>query len=455
MNKYCLVILLSSLFIISCTNPDRRDEADPVHSPLLSNQLIRESKVALGYSASSVNAVVFRRNSLVSFRDHQYIAFYDSLNSVVIGKRPLGTDDWTLHTTQYAGNTTDAHNDISIMVDGDGYLHISWDHHGHPLRYATGISPGSIEVGDKKPMTGRLENRVTYPEFYKYKDGDLLFFYRDGSSGNGNLVLNRYRTSHKKWENVQENLLDGEGERNAYWQIWVDQNDVIHLSWVWRESGDASTNRNLGYAKSEDGGVTWQKSTGEEYSLPIKDGEGELVWRIPMNRNLINTTSMTSDDEGNPYIATYYKPKEENCTNCYLFYLNEGEWKRSKITDRRLDFDLAGGGTRRIPLSRPQIACQKMDGKDILFHIYRDEEYGNQIILSKALVDTSVVWNSVSLSDKDMGQWEPTFDSELWKERSELHLYGQQVQQISGDRANPEAKPSQVSVFEVQLNNLN
>ena len=41
-------------------------------------------------------------------------------------------------------------------------------------------------------MTGKDEDDVTYPEFYRMPDGDLLFAYRSGASGRGNLVLNRY-----------------------------------------------------------------------------------------------------------------------------------------------------------------------------------------------------------------------------------------------------------------------
>jgi hypothetical protein len=442
------------LFYPAC-NKDELNPGDSTDETVSGEVYYRESKVAVGYSASSVNAVVFRRNSLVTFDGSQYIAFYNSSKNVVIGKRKLDSDNWLLNPSQYAGMATDAHNVISIMVDGDGYLHVSWDHHGHPLRYAKGRSPGSIELGVKESMTGSLEDRVTYPEFYKLNNGDLLFFYRDGGSGNGNLVLNRYRTSQKKWERVHNNLLDGEGVRNAYWQIWVDPNDEVHLSWVWRESGNASTNRNIGYAKSTDGGVTWKKSTGENCTVPMKDGSHELVWDIPMSSNLINTTSMTTDSDGNPYIATYYKPSDDNCTNCYLFYLKDGKWMRSKITSRKLDFDLSGGGTLRIPLSRPLITCEEKNGKKTLIHIYRDEELGNQVIFSKALVEDQLVWESKSLSGKDMGQWEPTFDSELWKEKQELHLYGQYVQQISGDPGNASSEPSRVSVFEVQLERLN
>src|SRR3954468_9105924 len=85
--------------------------------------------VQLGWARNSVNTVIFRKNSLVTFRDTQYIGFYDADRYVVLGKRKLGSKKWELKRTAYQGNTSDAHNTISLMVDGDGYLHLSWDHH--------------------------------------------------------------------------------------------------------------------------------------------------------------------------------------------------------------------------------------------------------------------------------------------------------------------------------------
>ena len=86
-------------------------------------------------------------------------------------------------------------------------------------------------------MTGVDEGNVTYPEFYPLSGGDLLFVYRSGSSGRGNLVMNRYSLKEHKWTRVQDILIDGENKRNAYWQLYVDEKGTIHLSWVWRETG--------------------------------------------------------------------------------------------------------------------------------------------------------------------------------------------------------------------------
>lgn len=184
-------------------------------------------EVGEGYSQTSVNTTVFRNNSLVTSGDEQYIAYYDADGYLMLGKRKLGSDRWTLHRTQYKGNVKDAHNVISMMIDGKGYLHVAFDHHGHPLNYCRSLKPYSLELGEKEPMTGVDEGNVTYPEFYLLSGGDLLFAYRSGSSGRGNLVLNRYDVKTGRWHRVQDVLIDGEDKRNAYWQLYVDEQGTI------------------------------------------------------------------------------------------------------------------------------------------------------------------------------------------------------------------------------------
>ena len=174
-------------------------------------QQTRLVEVGKGYSQTSVNTTVFRNNSLVTQGDEQYISYYDSDGYLVLGKRKLDSDEWTLNRTQYKGNVKDAHNIISMMLDGDGYLHVSFDHHGHKLNYCRSTAPHALELGDKESMTGIDEGNVTYPEFYPLNGGDLLYVYRSGSSGRGNLVMNRYSVKEKKWHRVQDVLIEING----------------------------------------------------------------------------------------------------------------------------------------------------------------------------------------------------------------------------------------------------
>ena len=150
-------------------------------SPAASGQ--RLVRVGEGYSQTSVNTTVFRNSPLVTVGDRQYITYYDAEGYVVLGRRRLKSDRWTVRRTSYRGNVQDAHNVISMGIDGEGYLHLSFAHHGHPLRYCRSVAPDSLELGPLEPMTGTDEQDVTYPEFYRLADGDLLFAYRSGASG--------------------------------------------------------------------------------------------------------------------------------------------------------------------------------------------------------------------------------------------------------------------------------
>jgi hypothetical protein len=109
-------------------------------------------------------------------------------------------------------------------------------------------------------MVGVDEGSVSYPEFYRTPNGDLLFCYRDGGSGRGDLVINRYQVDSGAWTRLHSNLISGEGKRNAYWQAFLDHHGTMHVSWVWRESPDVASNHDMAYARSRDGGQTWEKS---------------------------------------------------------------------------------------------------------------------------------------------------------------------------------------------------
>jgi len=83
-------------------------------------QGVQTVSIAEGWASNSINAVIFRRNSVVSHEDIQYVAFYDPNATVVLAKRRLGTPDWEIRRTPYKGSVADAHNSISIMADHDG-----------------------------------------------------------------------------------------------------------------------------------------------------------------------------------------------------------------------------------------------------------------------------------------------------------------------------------------------
>ncbi len=402
-----------------------------------------------GYSQTSVNTAIFRKNSIVTHNGIQYIAFYDENGYLTLGKRELGNTQWTFYLSQYKGNCEDAHNVISIMVDGEGFLHVAFNHHGSSLNYCRSLRPGSLILGNKEIMVGRDETEVTYPEFYRLTNGDLIFVYRSGGSGRGNLIMNRYEAKTKTWQRVQNVLIDGENERNAYWQLYVDNVNTIHLSWVWRETPDVATNHDLCYARSRDGGVTWEKSDGEKYRLPITAENAEYVWHIPQDSELINQTGMCADKNGNPYIATYWRDRESTVPQYRLVWFDGETWHMQQVFERKTSFTLKGGGTKRIPISRPQLVIDNERGKNNFYYIFRDEERGDKVSLASTRDLEKGIWETRDLTDFSVGAWEPTYDTELWREEHKLHLFVQHTDQGDGEKTGL-LSPQPVYILEVE-----
>lgn len=401
-------------------------------------------KIGKGYSSTSVNTTVFRNSSLVTFGSSQYTAYYDADGYLVIGKRTLGSRHWRLQRSQYKGNVADAHNIVSLMVDGEGYLHVSFDHHGHPLNYCRSIAPQSLTLGEKESMIGKDEDKITYPEFYRLSNGDLLFVYRSGISGRGNLVLNRYDLKEHKWKRVQDILIDGEGQRNAYWQLYVDRNDMVHLSWVWRETWQVETNHDLCYACSPDGGQTWYKSNGEVYNLPIRLANAEYACRIPQNSELINQTSMSADVEGHPYIVTYWRDADSTVPQYRLVWHDGVTWHNCSIMNRTKAFSLKGGGTKMIPISRPRIVVD--NGRAFFF--FRDIERGSKVSMAYTSNLKENKWQVTDFTNFSVDAWEPSLDTELWKQQKRLHVFVQETHQGDGEKQIC-SEPTSIYVLEI------
>ena len=410
----------------------------------------RAVRVDDGWAGNSVNTVIFRKNALCTFQNLQYTSYYNIAGYVMLGKRKIGSKKWTLVNTGFKGDITDAHRSISIITDGDGYLHLSWDHHGNKLHYSKSKMPGTLQMEPEQAMTGIAETNVTYPEFYTLKNGHLLFLYRDGSSGKGNLVINRYDVMTKQWKQLHSNLVDGERKRNAYWQACVDVKGTIHISWVWRESPDVASNHDLCYAKSEDGGITWSNSSNQVYTLPVTAATAEYISRIPQKSELINQTSMFADKEGHPFIASYWKEPGDSVPQYHVVYNINGTWVTKNTGFRKTAFTLSGAGTKRIPISRPQIISFKNGEQQSIALLFRDEERGSKVSMALCTDLEKNKWQVSDLYNAYTGSWEPLYDTELWKNKQQLHLFVQHTEQADGEGKTNTA-PQPVMVLEIKF----
>lgn len=447
-----------------------------------------------GYAgASAINSVAFVRSSIKTIGNQQFITWYGRHqfdanaaynNTIWIGRRTLGSSQWEVfrHPTFTANTITDGHDVISYGIDGDNYMHVSWGMHGDAFHYAKSTTPvtgsGPIALGPDGLMTG-MENTVTYPQFFKLPDGDLLFVFREGASGNGDVYLNRYNLSTKTWINVhgsatvQNPFLKGTGwtpNYNAYVNIpqlgGLDGDDLI-LTWCWRFSSGASdnpgstaagyqTNNNLNFARSTDAGLTWQRFDGTPYSLPItRDLEisaanrAEVIVPIAENSSLINQASMCLDRNGNPVTCTWWAPDASTGNHRRQYRIvfrddngtpapGDDSWQTRSVSNRLSDPTNVRYAENHVrDVGRPIVVN---DDEDRIIVSYRDNQASNltnadsslgnglsnglSIVhsLPKAADPHRLVWIEFDLTEDNLGNYEPIIDNELWDRERQLHF---------------------------------
>ena len=235
-----------------------------------------------------LNGGVTSTNIVRVVGDSIYAVFWGSDMNPYVAKMKDGDSVWeVVNLGTLPGNPlaapapSDEHNGISIVVDGGGFIHISGNHHRVPLNYVRSKVASSITDGWESPgMVGTNETEVTYPKFIRLADGNLLFFYRDGTSSDGDLMLNKYTTSTKTWTRVGMVLkghdwLTSADDVSAYPAKYMY--DVaagrLHLWWVWRDTIDVSSNFDLCYMYTVDNGVTWKNAAGTTITAPVTPAE--------------------------------------------------------------------------------------------------------------------------------------------------------------------------------------
>jgi hypothetical protein len=252
-------------------------------------------------------------SSIVTEGTRQHVVWVDDNRKVRIARRYY-TREWEpsvdlsvqTGTAFSAQATLDSHNYIAVAEDDQGYIHVSGDMHAVALKYMRSTTPGSL-TDWTTGMVGTEETSATYPHFFKAKNGVLYFWYRTGSSGDGDWVLNRWNSSTLTWTRVAL-VLQGTVENvSAYPQeITVDHTTGRwHMLWTIRKDFvGPEENENIYAAYSDDNGVTWRKySDNSAYSLPITWASGEIV--VPLTGcavgTILNGGNTTIAPDGNPH----------------------------------------------------------------------------------------------------------------------------------------------------------
>jgi hypothetical protein len=329
--------------------------------------------------------------ALLTNRDDQYIAYYNADRHMVVGQRKLHEKEFQLsklpvfERDEGKGTSTvlgwDSHNYVTLGVDKEGYLHLAGNMHVHPLTYFKSTSPKDIStLKQVREMVGTEEDRCTYPKFMNTKEGELIFHYRDGGSGDGSEIYNIYSCQTGEWSRLLDSpLTDGLAQMNAYAsQPSVREDGWYHMYWVWRDTPDCSTNHDLSYIKSPNM-KDWYNAFGQPVKLPVTPEEHTvIVDPIPVNGGIINLAAkLCLDEKQNPVMA-YHKYDENGNLQFYVAKAVSGKWGIRSVTNWDYRWYFSGNGSINNEVRLGNFTRRK-DGRYELD--YQHIKYGTGTIL--------------------------------------------------------------------------
>ncbi|NOR76104.1 MAG: hypothetical protein GQ525_13230 [Draconibacterium sp.] len=384
MKTQLLLITLLILTIFGCT---QKQPTDPITIDETGNtesieQIIKIDSVWAGQPVGFC---------LYTHENRQYIAYYNANRNMVVGQRNLNEENFQLHimpptSRETAGGTStvlgwDSHNSVTIGIDKDGFIHLSGNMHVHPITYFKSTKPNDISsLQQIFELVGSEEKRCTYPHFMTTKEGELLFHYRDGGSGNGNEIYNIYSCETKKWSRMLDvPLTDGQGLMNAYQtQPTVMSDGWYHVYWVWRDTPDCSTNHDLSYMKSPDL-KNWFNAFEEPFELPATlNKKLVIVDPIPAKGGIINLAAKLCLDENNKPVFAYHKYDSIGNIQFYTAQTKNEEWVYKQITNWDYRWEFSGNGSIDVEVRIKNFTKREDDFYELdYWHI----KYGNGTIL--------------------------------------------------------------------------
>jgi len=315
---------------------------------------------------------------LLTHDERQYAAFYDDERRMTVAMRDVSSSDWAFKRLKSRVGW-DSHNYITMCMDAEGFLHLSGDMHGDPLVYYRSERPFDIDsLARREAMVGRDERRCTYPQFLTTAAGDLLFLYRDGGSGDGVQLLNRYDAASKTWSRrLSTPLFDGLGRVSCYPEGPVLGPDgYLHLIWVWRATGACETNHLLCYARSKDM-AQWETAGGEPIALPMSpESAATLIDPVPIEGGMINESTVVGFDAEGRTILSYHKFDADGNTQIYNARWEESQWKIHRASDWKHRWFFSGGGTIEVDVDLGPVTVSR-DGS--LLQGYKHVEYGDGV----------------------------------------------------------------------------
>ena len=391
----------------------------------------------------NVNGKTHQQWPAQTFKGYQYVTYYDHNRNVCLGRRKLPSGDWEIiRFTDYQITSNDSHNVTVIGVcEGDGTIHLAFDHHADELNYRYSVQglasdPDAFQW-DASLFSGVIHElganghlaRFTYPRFIPMPNGNLMLYYRNITSGNGDSMIRQYDAGTHQWKTDLGKFIardigtyswggDVSQFRYAYINAISYAGTRLHVSWIWRdrfESTSATNNHDVCYAYSDDDGQTWYNTGGQQIAVTgssfiTVDSPGIIVGPVDPGQNLINQCTHYAYPDGTIHVMMRHYVAGTTTTRYHHYWRDaSGSWH-----SRALDF--TG--------SRPSLIG---DADKNLILVYTS---GNRTNFAHGVPNmgaTAWSWSPIHTQTAFTDGGEGVIDFSRWQQEQIISTYSQEV----------------------------
>lgn len=405
--------------------------------------------IAGGRYGQTINGQAFQQNALLSFGGYQYICWYNAKRRVCLGRRKLPKGDWeVLQFTDYHYGNNDAHNTISLGIcPSDGTFHLSFDHHGHPLKYRVS-KKGAATQPQKTEWTPTLFGpirhelreghplRITYPRFIITPDDKLQFFYR--SNAGATRVIHTYDPKTGTWSGPRPIIAEN-GYTNYHLRYGKDGR--LQLMWHWRHTGQ------LCYLYTPNQGKTWKDNSGNtvltaDDARPASKRDMKNVSVIKTKQaKLIMLGGQYIDSKGRPHELVWHVPDDTVPRKIK----NDWEvWRRDQARYHHYWRDTTGEWhTNVLPTpvgNRGKILLDANDNAYAVFLLNKTDKWDWQIYFTHgelviATASAESKWTDWKVVHREPGPFlnQVHFDDTRWESDGVLSVFAQESPEKPGD----------------------
>lgn len=265
------------------------------------------------------------------------------------------------------------HNQPTIAVDGDGYIHIFYSMHGINWRYYRSSVPGDVHtMVNRSAYMPDQGGSYTYPAATRTDNGDIYLVIRAGTEGR----LYRWNNAANVWTN------EGTFARASGYVVYPD--DVIfsagevHIAWEWAYRTSNGLRHNGSYLRYSPVTRQFRNAAGAVVNHPATFGTPDVVYQpVEGTENASDRDEYPHDNRGDfpgvqsakisfhptanrPFIAYRYRSAFQGPFRVKLAEWDGSAWVRSVVyggkydTFAAVDVTTFGGSGIRVYYAKNQ-----------------------------------------------------------------------------------------------------